>query len=89
MDHLLILTLMLWMPISMVIGTWSEGLWISGWRICLPNPRLSKGMKTRSKTELESWELSMNIVGPRFDRGDNSRPRLSAMVNKSSVCIEW
>jgi len=50
---------------------------------------LSGGMNTRSKTELESRGLSVNLVGPGLDGGDSSRPRLSAIVSKSSVCIEW
>ena len=33
MDHSLISTLRLWMPISTVIRMWSEGLQISEWRI--------------------------------------------------------
>ena len=77
------------MSTSTVIGTWSDGLRISGWRICFPNPRLSGGMNTRSKTELESRGLSANLVGPGLDGGDSSRPRLSVIVSKSSVYIEW
>ena len=49
---------------------------------------LSDGMKTRSRMEFESWELSAYLVGPGFRGGENSRPRLSAMVSRSSVCIE-
>lgn len=65
------------------------GLWISGWRIYLLNPGLSGGRNTRSSMELESHRLSVNLVGPRFKGWDNSRPKLSAIVMRSSVCMEW
>jgi len=68
------------MPISMMRGTWSDGLRISGWSVCQPNPVLLGGRKTRSMTELVSRGLSANLVGPGFEEGDNSRPRLSAIV---------
>jgi len=73
------------MPTSMVSGTWSEGLRISGQSLCWPNPLLSGGRKTRSITKLESCVLSAYLVGRGFRDGESSRPRLSVMVRRSSV----
>jgi len=36
-----------------------------------------------------SCGLSANLVGPGFEGGDSSRPRLSAIVMRSSVWEEW
>jgi len=84
-DHMLMSVLTSPMPISMMRGTWSDGLRISGWSVCQPNPVLFGERKTRSMTELVSHGLSANLVGPGFEGGDSSRPRLSAIVMRSSV----
>jgi len=42
----------------------------------------------RSMIELESQELSMNLVGPGFRGGESPRPRLLAMVIRFLVWIE-
>jgi len=84
-DHMLMLVLTSPMPISMIRGTWSDGLQILGWSVCRPNPVLFGGRKTRSMTELVSHGLSANLVGPGFERGDSLRPRLSTIVMRSSV----
>ena len=84
-DHMLMSVLTSPMPISIMRGTWSDGLRISGWSVCQPNPVLFGGRKTRSMTELVSRRLSANLVGPGFKGGDSSRPRLSAIVMRSSV----
>jgi len=52
-DHMLMLVFTSLMPISMR-GMWSDGLQISGWSVCWPNPVLLGGRKTRSMTELVS-----------------------------------
>jgi len=39
----------------------------------------------RSKTELESRGLSANLVRPGFEKGESSRPKLLAIVVRSSV----
>ena len=44
-----------------------------------------EGRKIRSITELVSYGLSANLVGPEFEEGDSSRPKLSAIVMRSSV----
>ena len=36
-----------------------------------------------------SWELSTNLVGPGLEGGESSRPKLLAIVRRSSVWIEW
>jgi len=54
----------------------------------LPNPKLSGERNTKSKTELESHGLFMNLVRPGFEEGKSSRPKLSAIVMRSSVCME-
>ena len=84
-DYMLMSVLTSLMPISMMRGTWSDGLRISGWSVCRPNPVLFGGRKTRSMTELVSRGLSANLVGPGFEREDSLRPRLSAIVMRSSV----
>jgi len=35
--------------------------------------------------ELVSYRLSANLVGPGFEGGDSSRPKLSVIVMRSSV----
>ena len=55
----------------------------------LPYPELFGAMNTRSKTELVFCLLSANLVGPGLEGGGSSSPRLSAMVSRSSVWIEW
>jgi len=84
-DHMLILVFTSPMPISMMRGMWSDGLRISGWSVCQPNPVLLGGRKTRSMTELVSRGLSANLVGPGFEGGDSLRLRLSAIVMRLSV----
>ena len=37
--------------------------------------------------ELASRRLSANLVGPGFEGGESSRPKLSAIVMRSSVCL--
>ena len=76
------------MPISIMRGTWLDGLQILGWSVCRPNPVLFGRRKTRSITELVLRGLSANLVGPGFEEGDSSRPRLSAIVMRSSVWKE-
>ena len=88
-DHMLMSVFTSPMPISIISGMWSDGLRISGWSICRPNPVLLGGRKTRSMTELVSCGLSTNLVGPGLRGGDSSRPRLSAIVMRSSVWEEW
>jgi len=56
--------------------------------MCLPNPGLLGGRNTKSKTELEFHGLSANLVGPGFEGWESSRPRLSTMVMRLSVCME-
>jgi len=68
-DHMLMLVLTSPMPISMMRGTWLDGLQISGWSVCRPNPVLFGRRKTRSMTELVSRGLSTNLVGPGFEGG--------------------
>ena len=46
---------------------------------------LPGGRKMRSITELVSHGLSANLVGPEFDGGESLRPKLSAIVIRSSV----
>jgi len=77
------------MPTSIVSGTWSKSLRISGWSLCWLNPLLLGGRKTRSITELEFCVLSAYLVGPGFRGGESSRPRLSVMVRRSLVWVEW
>ena len=84
-DHMLMSVFTSLMLISIISGTWSNGLWISGWSVCRPNPVLLGGKKTRSMTELVSHGLSMNLVGLGFRGGDSSRPRLFAIVMRLSV----
>jgi len=43
----------------------------------------------RSIMELKSYVLSTNLVKPGFRGGESSRPRLSVIVRRSSVCMEW
>jgi len=43
----------------------------------------------RSIMELEFYVLSTNLVEPGFRGGESSRPRLSVIVRRSSVCMEW
>jgi len=57
--------------------------------MCLPNSELLGRRNTKSKTELESHRLSTNLVEPGFEGGKNSRPKLSVIVMRLSVCIEW
>jgi len=52
--------------------------------ITKPNPRVVP-LQTRSMTELVSRGLSANLVGPGFEEGDSSRPRLSTIVMRLSV----
>jgi len=40
---------------------------------------------TKSITELESWGLSMNLVGPGLEKEDSSNPKLLAKVRRLSV----
>jgi len=68
-DYMLMSVLTSPMPISMIRGMWSDGLWISGWSVCRPNPVLFGERKTRSMTELVSCGLSANLVGPGFEGG--------------------
>jgi len=87
-DHMLMLVLTSPMPISIMRGIWSDGLRISGWSVCWPNPVLFGERKTRSMTKLVSHGLSTNLVGLGFEEGNSSRPRLSAIVMRSSVWEE-
>ena len=77
------------MPTSIVSRTWSEDLRMSGWSMYCPNPLLSGGRKTRSIIELESHVLFTYLVGPGFRGGESSNLRLSVMVRRSSVWVEW
>ena len=88
-DHILTSVFISPMPISMISGMWLDGLQISGWSICQPNPVLPRGRKMRYITELVSHGLSANLVGPEFDGGESLRPKLSAIVMRSSVWEEW
>ena len=76
------------MPTLMRSGIWLEGLQISGWSICFPNPVLFGAKKTKSRTKSVFCLLSVNLVGLGFIGGDSSRPKLSAIVSRSLVCIE-
>jgi len=84
-DHMLMSVFTSLMLISMISGMWSDSLQISGWSVCWPNPVLLTGRKTRSMTELVSCGLSANLVGPGLRGGNSLRPRLSAIVMRSSV----
>jgi len=88
-DHMLMSVFTSPMLISMISGMWSDGLWISGWSVCQPNPVLLGGRKTRSMTELISYGLSANLVGLGLRGEDSLRPRLSTIVMRSSVWEEW
>ena len=89
MVQMLISMLISLMPILMVRGTWSDGFCISGWSKWHPNPGLLGGRNTRSITELESYGLSVNLVGPGLVGEENSSPRLSAKMKKLLVWMEW
>jgi len=84
-DHMLMLVFTSSMLILMMRGMWLDGLRISGWSVCRPNPVLLGGRKMRSMMELVLRGLSANLVGLGFEGGDSLRPRLSAMVMRLSV----
>ena len=89
MDHILTSVFISPIPISMISGIWSDGLWILGWSICWLNPVLPGERKMRSIMELALCGLSANLVGPGFKEGESSRPKLSAIVMRSLVWEEW
>jgi len=53
--------------------------------VCQPKPVLLGGRKMRSIIESVSHGLSTNLVGPGFESKDSLRPKLFAIVMKSSV----
>ena len=75
-------------PISMISGMWSDGLWISGWSICRPKPELPRGRKMRSMTELVSCGLLSRTDRWSMEERSNNRVILRNDVLKLSRRID-
>ena len=88
-DCCLVGILLSWMRISTVIGAWldkslySRCIW---WQL---NSEEEEWRNTRSKTELELWLLSKNLVG-KFSKGlEIAKENKSAMSKRISLWTEW
>ena len=89
MDWMMVLIFSLLIPTLIRRETWSKGFHNSGKRVCLSNLGLSGTRKTKSRTKLVLWGLSANLMGPGFDGGESSRPRLLTIVMRSSMWMKW
>lgn len=73
------------MPTLIIRDMWSENFHILGNKIYLLNLGLLGTKNTRSKTELVLQKLLAYLIGLKLNKRESSRPRLLAMVIRSSM----
>ena len=88
-DHCLFGILLSWMEISMVIRVWSDESLHLGciwWQL---NFEEKRWRNTRSRTKLELWSLSKNLIG-KFSEGlEIAKENKSAISKRISLWTEW